>query len=61
MFSYLFECTEAEVNSLLPDLFLPLRTVGGLSFYKLLSNCREEEEGTETRGVGEFGLQRVLT
>ena len=51
VFSYLFECTEAEVNSLLPDLFLPLRTVGGLSFYKLLSNCPEEEEGQKLEGL----------
>lgn len=62
MFSYLSECTEAEVNSLLPDLFLAIESCHWWCIILLtVSNCSEESGRTETqRGwriwiIGNFG------
>lgn len=53
MFSSLFECTEAEVNSLLPDLFLAIENCGWSRVVLLtVSNAWKEEGRSETRGVG---------
>lgn len=52
MFSYLFECTEAEVNSLLPDFLLAIESCCWSCIVLLsISNCWEEE-GRTGRGGG---------
>lgn len=62
VFSYLFECTEAEVNSLLPDLFLAIENCCWSCIILLsISNGWEEAERTGTRRDGEFGFWGILT
>lgn len=57
VFSYFFECTETDVNSLLPDLFLTIKNCYSPCVLLLnISYCWEEEGRTETRGDGELGL-----
>lgn len=56
MFSYLFECTEAEVNSLLPDLFLAIESCRWSGIILLSISNLGEEEGRTGQAGEEPGL-----